>query len=46
MTYKEIGYIREHHKKHHPKEADILSKSLLGVAGMGARNQQQHHTRQ
>lgn len=30
MTYKEIGYLRAHRKKFHPKEADVLAKSLLG----------------
>jgi hypothetical protein len=30
MTYKEIGYLREHRKKTHPREADILAKGLMG----------------
>lgn len=32
MTYKEIGYLRAHRKKVHPKEADALAKGLLGKA--------------
>lgn len=31
MTYKEIGYLREHRKKYHPKEMDAVTKALLGV---------------
>lgn len=32
MTYKELGYLREHRKKAHPREADVLAKGLLGNA--------------
>jgi len=32
MTYKEIGYLRAHRKKAHPREADALAKGLLGKA--------------
>jgi hypothetical protein len=31
MTYKEIGYMREHRKKHHPKEANQLAKALMNA---------------
>lgn len=34
MTYKEIGYLREHRRKHHPKEAKDLTK-LLMLTGTG-----------
>lgn len=33
MTYKEIGYMREHRRKHHPPEADSIARALLGGAG-------------
>lgn len=33
MTYKEIGYLRAHRKKHHPKEADALAKAMMGTTG-------------
>ena len=29
MTYKELGYMREHRRKHHPREADALTKALM-----------------
>lgn len=31
MTYKELGYLREHRRKHHPREADVLAKGLMGA---------------
>ena len=33
MTYKEIGYMREHRRKNHPKDADLIAKALIGTAG-------------
>ena len=30
MTYKEIGYLREHRKKAHPREANDFTRALLG----------------
>ena len=33
MTYKELGYLRAHRKKHHPPEADMLARGLMGAAG-------------
>lgn len=32
MTYKELGYLRAHRRKHHPREAEMVTKSLLGAA--------------
>lgn len=32
MTYKEIGYMMAHRKKHHPKAAKDLSAGLMGMA--------------
>lgn len=32
LTYKELGYLRKHRKKVHPREADVLAKGLLGKA--------------
>lgn len=32
LTYKELGYLRKHRKKAHPREADVLAKGLLGKA--------------
>lgn len=32
MTYKEIGYLRAHREKFHPREANELSRALLGGA--------------
>lgn len=32
MTYKEIGYLRAHREKFHPREASDLSRALLGGA--------------
>lgn len=29
MTYKELGYLREHRKKVHPRDADLVAKALL-----------------
>ena len=29
MTYKELGYLREHRKKAHPRDADLVAKALL-----------------
>lgn len=33
MTYKEIGYMRLHRKKHHPREADTLASLLTQPTG-------------
>lgn len=33
MTYKEIGYMREHRRKNHPRDADLIAKALVGTAG-------------
>lgn len=33
MTYKEIGYMREHRRKNHPRDADLIAKALIGTAG-------------
>lgn len=30
LTYKELGYLRAHRKKFHPREAESLTKALLG----------------
>lgn len=32
MTYKELGYLRIHRKKNHPREADALAQSLMASA--------------
>lgn len=29
MTYKELGYLRDHRRKAHPREADALAKALM-----------------
>lgn len=29
MTYKELGYLRDHRQKAHPREADALAKALM-----------------
>ena len=31
LTYKELGYLRAHRRKAHPREADVLAKSLMGT---------------
>lgn len=31
LTYKELGYLRAHRRKAHPREADVLTKSLMGT---------------
>lgn len=30
LTYKELGYLRAHRKKFHPREAEALTKALMG----------------
>lgn len=34
MTYKEIGYLRDHRKRHHPREAEGLAKLLTEPVGV------------
>lgn len=29
MTYKELGYLRQHRKEFHPQESKILAKALM-----------------
>lgn len=33
MTYKEIGYMRDHRKKHHPRQAESLASLLTEPPG-------------